>query len=139
MTRADKIKLLSEFKVLKHNYNLVLQAYLEHRSKMLSIQAQIITDMPTARTCNKDKVMKMYVRSDSLQEKLSEVLSDMAEAKKRIGARICANSGKVKDIMMYRYILCLSWTQICEKMSLSWVHVHRLHDKGLEGVANEID
>ena len=139
MTKSEKIRKLSRCRALKVDYDLVLQAYLEHKSKMLSIQAQIITDMPTARSCNKDKVLSMYIRLDTLEERLGTIKRDRAEAKDVIVRLISRLEGKSKDVLTHRYVLCRTWRQICENMRLSWAHVHRLHNRGLEAMEFEVD
>ena len=107
----------------------------ELKSKAYSIQAQIMTGMPSAQR-RPDKlesaICNMIVAEDEFIDSKIQDLADLKMETYTIISKL-GNSNQ-RQIMYYRYIYGLKWEEICVKMSYSWMHTHRLHSAALNSI-----
>lgn len=124
---------LLDYKYLKDEIENIKNRIDELYSNITSIQSPIISDMPVNHNnCDFDKIGKAICKLDELREMYSDKLCKLIDYQTFIESEIDKLPINFRNIIRYRYIDCMSWDQICAKMTCSWKTVHRYHGKALK-------
>lgn len=65
-------------------------------------------------------------------------LDEICQHKRCVEELIATLHGEELDVMKWRYINGLTWEKVAEAMSYSYTNVHRLHNKALKSLANNL-
>lgn len=65
-------------------------------------------------------------------------LDEICQHKRCVEELIATLDGEELDVMKWRYINGLTWDKVAEAMSYSYTNVHRIHNKALKRLANNI-
>ena len=135
MTNKDKVLYLSQYIKISREYSIVFESYVEYKSKLSSIKAQVLSGMPSCDPVSKDKICDAIVILEGLQQKALAILEQLQVLRAQIINKINSiENNKSKSILTYRYINGYSWETICEVLNMKERTVFYLHRQGLDQV-----
>ena len=121
------------------------QAFLaEKRAKSIETQIEVlrnhaayltpqISETPTKSQVVKSKVEEAAVRIVTLQNELSDVISDLIAKRKAIAQAIRSiNNLELETVLELRYLEYLSWEEIASRMGYSLQSAYKAHGKALQ-------
>lgn len=106
-----------------------------------SISSPVLSDMPKSPSRNTDAPYVKYVHQIIELEKLiEEEIEKYLSIKKTIRKAISeVEDSDEKLLLQYRYIIFLTWDEICERLNVSLRTVHRIHASALQHIVVPID
>ena len=135
-----------------HNLKKLLKSYKEHmerlkyikekhetlKERLISPQAQVITDMPRGSECNKNKILDGISNLEELdsraEKQQKEVLKVIYKIEDCISNVKCQ---RAKTVLELRYFKFLSWEVIGRKMYCDKRTAQRIHGQALKELANK--
>lgn len=113
----------------------IKERYLTLKEKLISIQAQTMSDMPLATTFNKNKIIDGICNVETLNirmiEQQKEVLKNIYEVEDMINSLECE---RLKQVIQYRYFKNMKWEVIGMKMFCDKRTAQRLHGQALKEI-----
>ena len=138
MNNKDKIKYLSQYVNLVKEYQEAKESYDYYKYKLISVQAQTISDMPKGQA-NQDKIGNNVAKVDELETIIKDKLQKIEELRLQIEYIVNSIEDSVyRRLMSLRYIEGYKWEEICVKMNFSWAHTHRIHSNALNKLGNSM-
>lgn len=126
---------LKEYCWIKANIN-----DLEERLVELETQAQKMTTTlsldPGGGCGYQDKMAKAVAEVIECQDMINTNIIVMRQLERKIEEAIEVLPEREKYLMRLRYIRCLTWEQVVEKMGYSWVQTHHIHGQALYLIQN---
>lgn len=129
----NKIMYLKQYTAIIEERKELMQSYEEVISKLTTIAAQVISDMPRTGHDNPDKIGNNIVHIEKLEKILEKNLKETLRIRIDIELIINQLEDSVhRRLMRLRYIRGLNFENISVIMNYSWRHTHRLHNEALD-------
>ena len=132
-TIAQKKELLKNYHIKDKKLDEIKELYERRRNQIISPGVQMITDMPTGSSCNKDKIMDRLMNIEQLERRMAEqqteVLSEIYridDAIDALGCEIC------QTVLRLRYMKRMEWVAIARLTHSSLRNVQRVHGRALQ-------
>ena len=104
-----------------------------YTEKKTSIKSQMITDMPTASTGERDKLGRLLVQIEELLDVYYEKQARLVQMQINIENEIeKLEDATDRNIMRLRYLDNYTWEKICVALNYSWNGIHKKHRKILD-------
>lgn len=83
----------------------------------------------------KNKIELLTLKKLSYKERLENLRGRLEETAYDVATRICQEfeDDSAQTLLLLRYVECLSWTQVAERMNYDRRYVFKLHKKTLAG------
>ena len=79
--------------------------------------------------------VKWICKLSDLEAKIKETEAELEKVKAEVVATIEGlDDEREKDVLMLRYVSCMTWDEICEKLYLSERSAFRFHSEGLKKI-----
>lgn len=122
----ETIQWLREYGECKRHEQELEEELSEWQSKAEGLSSKL-SGMPSG-TGDGDALPRAVEKIVELQEQINRLIESLADM---CHEREVAIDSLPREMWMlvlrYRYLLCLTWEQVCGRMHYSWKHVHRLH------------
>ena len=106
---------------------------LYYEEQKTSIKSQIITDMPTSSTGERDRLGKLLVQIEELLDLYYEKRTKLVNTQIKIEEAIeKLEDATDRNIMRLRYLDNYTWEKICVALNYSWNGIHKKHRKILD-------
>jgi DNA-directed RNA polymerase specialized sigma subunit len=105
--------------------------------KSMNPRTTIISDMPKGSPIENDKMAALMIKFEELEQRYINLLHDLMDKQQKIEDAIESLEPIERDLIRYRYIDCLPWFKIEEKLSYSSRSVFRMHRKILKKMAQQ--
>ena len=128
MTNQMKKHLLSQYLVIKGEYQRQFDRYQELRQTFDSLKAQLLDDMPKGSKETYDKTGENLARIEELEAKNTLLFKQYMAIEKAIDK---LGDEKLKTLMRLRYIDGKCWEEIALTMNYGYRNVTKLHGKAL--------
>ena len=130
MTNEEKIEFLRQY---RENGCEIERVRMEI-AKWESLACRVTASFGVARGGNgEDRLQCAVEKIDALKNELIDQVGERIALRRWIGGTIASLPDEsLRRLLCYRYIDCLTWEQIAERMHYSVMQVHRLHRKALD-------
>ena len=133
MTNQEKKKELRKYGQIERRLDELIaerQAWIDQATRI----TPSLSGMPRANGIS-DKIGDAVAQVDKIDSRIAEVMCSLSCELDRINHVIDSVPDlKLQTLLRYRYILCMKWEDISDKMhfDLKWLHV--LHGRALEAI-----
>lgn len=127
---------ITDIKEHRDNVKMLEERILRLRSAM-EITVKQLSDMPHAKSAIKDKLAEDIAKLDELERKLVDETICLEENIQLAELEIETLPEKEKKIVRLRYVDCLHWKDVAEKVNYCESHCYRLHTDALEKLKDE--
>lgn len=131
MTNAEKKAFLRQYGDNEREI-----ARLEEELARWESRAQKVTtsySLAPAHDVDGDKVQVAIDNIAEVKAMLYDRLTDATELRRGIQAAIdSVEDGRLRNLLVYRYIEGLRWEEAAVRMGVSWQHIHRMHSIALD-------
>ena len=139
MTIEDIKKLLRNYKINLMKLSEIKERYETLKEKLISPQAQALSDMPRSETYNKNKIIDGISNLEQLDLRMAkqqkEIMKDIYEIEDAINTLTC---NRLKQVIELRYFKSLQWESIGLKMYCDKRTAQRLHGQALKEIQANI-
>ena len=139
MTIEDIKKLLRNYKTQEKKLTEIKERYTTLREKLISPQAQVITDMPLNQTFNKNKILDGISNIEQLNDRMmkqqEKVMEMIYEVEDIVNLLECE---RLKQVLEFRYFKEMKWEVIGRKMYCDKRTAQRLHGQALKEIQANI-
>lgn len=133
MTNEEKKAYLRRYRVLNRRIDQT-RIELENWEELATQVTPKYTDLPKA-VKTSDKVQGAVVEIVQLEEKLKTLVDELQEKQTEIKS-LLENIPRddFRDVLWYRYVCGLDWTDIAERMNYSFRYTLYLHENALKSL-----
>ena len=107
--------------------------------RAMSPRQAIISDMPKGSPIENDKMADLMVKFEELEEKYKDMLQELLDKQHEVELLIESLDPLERDLIRYRYVDGMSWTDIQEKLDLSQRTSFRIHKRALDKLCTDKD
>lgn len=133
MTRNELKHMLHRYRNIE-NERIQLLHELETLEANMNGPAGINMDGMPHGSSDGGRMINIVSRHIELQNMYRGKLNSLLDAHIQIENLIENLEPTMRIVMRYRYIECLSWEKVCEKVGYSWRQVHRYHSDALDSI-----
>lgn len=131
-------KLLKSYKEHMERLKYIKEKHETLKERLISPQAQVITDMPRGSECNKNKILDGISNLEELdsraEKQQKEVLKVIYKIEDYISNVKCERSRKVLEL---RYLKCKKWEEIGREVYCDKRTAQRIHGQALKEMLNK--
>lgn len=110
-----------------------MQEHIEQlRGEAEGLRAVEITDMPKGGGKARDAADLIAEVVDLQNKRLSLILDRMTKREHALFIIACIDNCDYRSVLLMRYIMCLSWDAIVDRLKYSYTSVFRLHGAALQ-------
>ena len=137
--KMDELKnLLKSYKEHLERLKYIKDKHHELKERLISPQAQVITDMPRGSECNKNKILDGISNLEELdsraEKQQKEVLKVIYKIEDCISNVKCERERKVLEL---RYLKCKKWEEIGREVYCDKRTAQRIHGQALQEMLNK--
>lgn len=124
----DKIKYLSQARLLNKQINVKLERYEELKARAEKA-TKVLTGMPRGGSSKTDDTLAKIA---DMSNELNEEIDKLVDLEKEIAQTIKQLSGE-KEMVLELYYLCFNtWSQVAKKLGYEERHIYRIHNQAVK-------
>lgn len=127
MTYAEKMEVLMKYRRAGERIGRLMEEKEVWMERATSVN-QVYRQAPGMGSGGPGKILSAVEKMDEIEREITEEIDKLADLRKIVSLGIRGiRDDRMQDILGYRYLLGMTWTQVADKMELDERWVRRLH------------
>lgn len=127
MTYGEKMDILMKYRRTDKRIGCLMEEKVVWMERATSVN-QVYRQVPSTGSGGPGKILSAVEKMDEIDREITEEIDKLADLRKIVNLGIRrVSDDKLQDILRYRYLLGMTWTQVADKMEMDERWVRRLH------------